>query len=165
MHDAFTQRMPDTVVILERGLLQQAAARVHFAPNPFQFLFKQDTQTWFPAWRGQRRLDNAQGEPADHLLYHSELQGLLRLEMCKQSTLGELRLLCQYPYRKTFISNIADDAERMRDDRAPGLFPLRLAFTDLANRRTGLHFYTHGSTHNSTIVRFCKTSMRCDLHH
>src|SRR5271165_7337758 len=134
MDDAFTQRMPDSVVILERGLLQQAAARVHFAANPFQFLFKQDTQTRFTAWRGQRRLDNALGEPADHLLYHSELQGLLRLEMCKQSALGELRLLCQYPYRKAFVADIADDPQRMRDDRAPGLFPLRLAFTHLADR-------------------------------
>src|SRR5208282_380928 len=159
MHDAFSHRMPDAIVILERGLLQQAAARVGFAPNPFQFLVKQDAQTRFPAWRAERRLDYALGEPADHFLYHSKLQGLLRLEMCKQSALGELRLQCKYPYGKTFIANIADDAERTRDDRAPGLIPFRFRFTDLANRDTGLHFCSHSKDNNSTIVRFGKTSM------
>jgi hypothetical protein len=50
----------------------------------------------------------------------------------------------------------------VRNDGAAGLFALRLAFTDLANLGTGWHFRVHGSANNSTIVRFFKTSMRCD---
>ena len=42
MHRALTHRMPKAVVILERGLLQQAAAKFLFTPNPFQISSEQD---------------------------------------------------------------------------------------------------------------------------
>src|ERR1700693_5942013 len=113
-------------------------------------------QSRFPARRGQRRLHHELDEPADHFLYHPKLQALFRLEMCKQSALGELRLVCKYPYGKTFIANIADNAERMSDDRAPGLSPLRLAFSHPANRGTAMHFRSHDNSNGSTIVRFGK---------
>ena len=43
MHYAFTHRMPQAVVILERGFLQWAAAETRFTANPFQFFLEQHT--------------------------------------------------------------------------------------------------------------------------
>ena len=83
MHHAFTHRMPQTIVIFERGLLQWAAAQAGFTANPFQFFLEQDTQTRFPARRSQRGLHHAQGDPVNHFLNHAQLQGLLRFEMRK----------------------------------------------------------------------------------